>query len=108
MRALSVRAPYAEEIARGSKLPWRAGCPTEFRSWRTHELGELLICQSGGGAVCIVELVDCVPIERDEHDRVIMWAWLLRNPRRVTSGRIKGRLRLFDVSPSEFRLLETP
>jgi ASCH domain len=102
VKALSVRAPWAGEIAAGTKT-------IEVRSWRTHYRGTLLICQSrGGGAVAIVELVDCRPfVEADDAASGGVWtahpearahyAWRLRLLLRVTSGTIKGKLGFYDV-----------
>lgn len=108
MKALSVRAPWAEMIASGSKT-------IEVRSRRTHYRGELLICQSrGGGAVAIVELVDCRPLtSSDDAASGGVWnkmpecrehfAWVLRFVRRVTSDKINGRLGFYDVAESAIR-----
>ena len=103
MRALSVRAPWAGLIASGVKT-------IEIRSRRLRYRGELLICQSrGGGAVAVVDVLDCRPfVEADDVDsggvwglhpetREGHWAWRLRLLRRVTSPTIKGRLGFFDV-----------
>jgi|HubBroStandDraft_1064217.scaffolds.fasta_scaffold10079_2 hypothetical protein len=110
MKALSVRAPWAEMIASGAKT-------VEIRSRRTHYRGELLICQSRGGAVAIVEIVECRPfVEADDAASGGVWsrfpethshfAWELRLVRRVTSDRIKGTLGFFEADAS--RLLPHP
>ena len=109
MKALSVRAPWSGMIASGRKT-------VEVRSRRTHFRGELLICQSrGGGAMAVVELLDCRPfIEADDvasggvwskhsETHADHWAWELRLVRRVTSAPIKGKLSFYDVPDSEFR-----
>lgn len=108
VRALSVRAPWAEMIASGRKT-------LEIRSRRTHHRGELLICQSGGGgAVAIVEVIDCRPfVEADDHASGGVWtrfpqarthyAWELRLVRRVTSDTIRGRLGFYDVPDDQIR-----
>lgn len=102
MKALSVRAPWAGLIASGEKT-------LEIRSRRCHYRGELLICQSGGGgAVAIVEIVDCRPFtENDDAASCGVWtkhpearehfAWEMRVVRRVTSAPIKGKLSFYDV-----------
>jgi len=92
----------------------------ETRTWRTDYRGELLICSSKsfdknapsylfvdatchirGETICIVDLVDCVPMT-DEH--VIgaccqvydgAWAWMLENIRIVRNLPVKGQLGLF-------------
>ena len=108
MKALSVRAPWAQMIADGSKT-------LEIRSRRTHYRGELLICESrGGGAVAVVKVVDCRPfVEVDDTASGGVWtkhpdtrahyAWALRLVRRVTSASIKGKLGFFDVDPATIR-----
>ena len=102
VKALSVREPWASMIASGAKT-------LEIRSRRTHYRGPLVICASrGGGAVAIVDLVDCRSF-RAEDDAASggVWsryptshahyAWEMRVIRRVSSGVIKGRLGFFDV-----------
>jgi ASCH domain len=108
VRALSVRAPWAEMIASGEKT-------LEIRSRRTHYRGPLLICQSrGGGAVAIVELVDCRAfVAADDAASGGVWtkhetththyAWELRLVRRVTSDVISGRLGFYDVADDRIR-----
>jgi hypothetical protein len=102
VKALSVRAPWAGLIADGTKT-------LEIRSRLTHYRGELLICQSrGGGAVAVVELVDCRPfVATDDAASGGVWskhpesrthyAWVLRLVRRVSSATVKGRLGFYDV-----------
>ena len=106
MKALSVRAPWAEMIASGRKT-------LEIRSWRTHYRGHLLICQSrGGGAIAIVELTGCRKATVADYDACGgfdpsgEFAWELRLIRRVTSAPIKGKLSFYDVSESS--LAECP
>jgi ASCH domain-containing protein len=108
MKALSVREPWASMIASGQKT-------IEVRSRRTHYRGPLAICASrGGGAVAVVELVDCRPMTADD-DKASggVWsrfpecrthfAWTLRLVHRVTSDPIKGRLGFYDVPESALR-----
>ena len=80
LRALSVRQPWAELIARGAKT-------LELRSWRTNYKGPLIICSSqnlsdfvllkpqerqGFGAIgvtiCLVDLVEVRPFLGDDDD----------------------------------------
>ncbi len=71
MKALSLIQPWATLVASGNKT-------IETRTYRTHYRGDLLICASKtvspehpelsaemfpkGVALCIVRLVDCVPM----------------------------------------------
>ena len=86
----------------------------EIRSRRTNYRGELLICQSRGGAVAVVELVGCRSFcATDDVASGGVWsaglagaeayAWELRLVRRVTSATFKGRLGFYDVAESNFR-----
>jgi hypothetical protein len=107
-RALSVRQPWAELIARGTK-------PREFRSWATAYRGPLLIVASKGVdaddcreheidpkkcargvAVCLVDLV-CIEGERGDYE------WVLQCPRRVEPVPIAGRLSLYAVPSALIR-----
>ncbi len=103
MKALSVRAPWARLIASGQKT-------VELRSRRTHYRGELLICESGGGgAVAVVELLDCRDATREDAPHSCVepppghFAWVVRVVRRVTSPQIKGRLGFYDVDEALIR-----
>lgn len=116
MKALSVRQPFAELIARGTKT-------LEIRSWMTTHRGPLLICAGGawhklgiathgkigerGVDVCVVDLMDVRPMTAsdrlsaglpEEFDISGQFAWVLADPRRVAPARRLGRLSLFDVS----------
>jgi hypothetical protein len=108
MKALSVRPEWATLIASGAKM-------LEIRSRRTHYRGELLICASrGGGAVAIVEIVDCRPfVEADDAASGGVWskfpsthkdhyAWVMRLVQRVKSETINGKLSMYDVPESSF------
>ncbi|HEY5021798.1 MAG TPA: ASCH domain-containing protein [Gemmatimonadaceae bacterium] len=113
MKALSVRAPWSELIARGDKT-------IEVRSKRTHHRGPLLICSGvswaalgvelhgrigeRGVSVCLVDLVDCRPIELSDTDAACFdvrrlkkphFAWVLENARRVDAVPILGQLSMF-------------
>ena len=102
MRALSVRQPWAELIARGAKK-------VEHRSWTRSFRGDLLIVASGsrhddectderldpdklayGAAVCVVELWK---VSGDEGD----YSWHVRNPRRVEPVDVKGYASIYHV-----------
>ena len=103
MKAISIKQPWAELIARGEKT-------IETRVWCTPYRGPLLIVASKrpdvwatGCAVALVDLVDCRPMTRaDEGDALSeRWvgtkAWVLENPRRVKQVPVSGRLGVYDV-----------
>ncbi len=90
MKALTVRQPWADAIARGLKR-------IENRTWRTDYRGQLLI-HAGlseedvpgrlrgrlalGSIIALVHLDDCLPLEEtpdDEHAEG-PWCWLLSDP----------------------------
>lgn len=113
MRALSVRHPYAELIARDEKH-------YEFRSWKTAHRGDLLIvasvapCREGreehpeifapgvtlayGAAICVVTLVG---IDGEPGD----YEWEIDNARRVAPVKIRGKLNLYTVDDSLIRFV---
>jgi hypothetical protein len=107
LKALSVRAPWASLIADGKKT-------IEVRSWPTRHRGPLVICQSGGGgAVALVDVIDCRPFTVDDDAasggvwssglmRDGAFAWVLRRVSRLRSEPIKGRLGLYAVDESSF------
>lgn len=107
MRALSVRQPWADLIARGLKN-------IEIRSWATSHRGPLLICASAkkygdlpvGVAICVVDMVNVRPITEADRGRAQIGsdfdlrgqnAWEIVNPRPVKPTPIKGCLHLFEV-----------
>src|SRR5688572_5278312 len=56
MRALSIRQPYVEQILRGEKT-------IEFRSWRTHIIGErfYIYASKGGARAARARTIDDLP-----------------------------------------------
>ena|GEM_PF-1077527 len=103
MKALSVREPWAGLIRNGKKT-------IETRTWNTNYRGDLLICASAnpktglsGKAVCIVEVVDCRPMEKSDEMAACCEiypnakAWILRNIRPITPFPVKGQLQIFEV-----------
>ena len=101
MKALSIRQPYASQIASGKKRH-------EYRSRRTTYRGPLLVCSSKapdpggeglpcGVTVCTVEVVDCIQDPRGG----LGWAWVLKNPKHVEPRPIKGVLGFYDVPDTE-------
>jgi hypothetical protein len=110
MLALSVKQPWAELIARGTKKK-------EFRSWSRSSFGDLLIVASKsadedamdeeglepaslvyGRAVCVVEFFK---VTGDEDD----YAWHFRNPRRVEPVEIRGSASLYHVPDERIRFV---
>lgn len=108
MRALSVKQPYAELIARGVKTK-------EYRTWSRDFRGDLLIVASKspsdagfddfdgdpadlvyGAAACVV---DFWKVTGDEGD----YAWHLRNPRRVEPVKITGYASIYNVDDALVR-----
>ncbi len=103
MYALSVRQPFASQIASGEK-------DEEYRAYKWSYRGPLVICATKspkvdslpcGVAVCIVEMVDCIECEDDEGT---FYAWVLERPRAVKPVSIKGAQRPFKVGPEVERL----
>lgn len=107
MKAISIRQPWASLIASGDKT-------IETRTWPTDYRGPLLICASKnprkgdlptGVAICIVELVDCRPMTKEDEPAANCeiypraWSWVLKNRRTLAGGpfKVTGRLRLFNV-----------
>ncbi len=103
MKALSVKQPWANMIARGEKT-------IETRTWPTKYRGELLICSSkkpniepAGCAVAIVNLVDCRPMAKDDEAAACVemfdgaWAWVLELTGVFGPFPVKGRLGIFDL-----------
>jgi hypothetical protein len=94
MKCITVREPWAELIASGSKT-------VENRTWRTHYRGPLLIhaAKPTGAIVATANLIDCVPLDDAKHLDFAEgpWCWLLADIRRIAPIPCKGRQRLFDV-----------
>jgi hypothetical protein len=107
MYALSVKQPFASLIAVGDKtIEWRT------RVWNYR--GPVVICASKnprirlddgktylpvGAAICIVDMVDCRTMTRDDlyaaccedyEGPVDGFAWILENPREVEPAPVKG------------------
>lgn len=114
MKALSVKQPFAELIARGEKTIEVRGKLTKYR-------GPLLIvsCKSPafwttGRAVAIVDLVDCRPMTRADADAAVSEcrrgdkAWVLENPRRVKPVPIKGQQGMYNVPLRPAQLAISP
>ena len=105
MKALSVRQPWAELIARGEKT-------IEIRDWATKHRGPLLIVASKrpdvwatGCTVAVVDLVDCRPMTATDEPAAMSvkekgakpQAWVLENARRVAPQSVTGRPGVYEV-----------
>lgn len=100
MKALSVKQPYAEQLARGTKR-------IEYRTWKTNYRGPLLIVASKtpkeggeglpcGVAICVVELEDVTGEEGD-------YEWHVAKPRRVAPVPLRGFAALYHVPDASIR-----
>lgn len=105
MKAISLKQPWASMIARGDKT-------IETRTWPTKYRGDLLIVASknpkrsglpSGKAVCIVELVGCRPMTREDEQAARCeiypraFAWLLTNIRSIEPFDVRGQLGFYEV-----------
>jgi hypothetical protein len=115
MKAVSIKQPWASLIAAGIKT-------IEVRAWPTDHRGPLLICSSRrpvipghhhGMALCIVNLVDCRPLKKEDVPFTCVgqfiprhFGWMLGNPQLIQPISIVGQLRLFDVRDNLIRLLD--
>jgi hypothetical protein len=106
IKALSVKQPWANLIASGSKT-------IETRTWPTDYRGDLLIVSSkkpqiepAGCGLAIVRLVDCRPMtEADERLALCSkyegaYSWILTDIRPIEPVPVKGALGLFQVDLS--------
>lgn len=115
MKALTVRQPWASDIAEGRKT-------IETRTWKTPHRGDLLITASKrpkieglptGVALCIVDLVDCRPLTIEDEDAALcviaegecdgLFAWVLKNLRVIDPFKVSGALGLFVVDEPSLR-----
>lgn len=108
LKALSVRQPWANMIASGTKT-------IETRKWPTDYRGPLLIVstklpdiQPAGFAVAITNLVDCRRMARADEAAAGCpvypgaFAWVLRGTQRVEPFPVRGQLGLYEVlAPDE-------
>jgi hypothetical protein len=107
MKALSVKQPWANMIAKGEKT-------IETRPWSTDYRGEILIVSSrdpdippAGYALAVATLVDCRPMsvldEPDAQCRKYPKAvsWVLENVQRIKKPfQVQGQLGVFEVDIS--------
>lgn len=107
MKAISIKQPWVNLIARGQKT-------IETRSWRTNYRGDILIVASKspaippfGVSVAIAEIADCRPMVKGDEQAACCdlfdgaYAWELRNVRLVEHVPIRGMPGLYEV---DFRL----
>lgn len=95
MKALSVKQPYASQIAHGFKR-------FEYRSWKTNHRGPLAIVASKSDdyegdlpracVVCVVDVVDCVEDKINKG-----YIWCLANARHTRHDPIKGYAAIYNI-----------
>lgn len=112
MKALSVKQPWANLIARGDKTVEMRSRPTKYR-------GPILIVSSrsprielAGYALAIVDVVDCrIMTERDESGACCpsdkgKYAWILANIRPLSCPfPVRGQLGIYEVEMPRTRSL---
>ena len=111
MKALSVRQPWAELIARGEKT-------IEVRDKGTRHRGPLLIVAmkrpdvwAAGHAIAVVDVVDSRPMTRADEAAALSEyrpgnkAWVLENPRRVKPVPVTGKQGVYEVDLSPTSLV---
>ena len=104
MKALSVKQPWANMIASGEKT-------IEVRTRATKYRGPLLIVSSlkpkiepAGCALAIVDLIDCRPLTKADEKfaccefRPGLFAWVLRDVRKIRMIPIRGWLGIYEVA----------
>ena len=106
LKALSIHPYYAQAIAAGEKT-------IEVRTWKTDYRGDILICSTAkklhgtipGHALCVVRLVDVVPLKRKHLQAAMLapsdyepglYAWILEDNRLIEPIPLKGKLSLWN------------
>lgn len=95
--------PWATWVMDGSKT-------LEIRTWPTRYRGLLLItvskspkCAESGMAIGVVKLVSCRPMTVADEEAARCpcdpgdWAWVLRDPKRITPFPVRGQLGIWDA-----------
>lgn len=121
-KALSVKQPHANNIAKGLKR-------IELRNQGTKYRGDVLICSSAkpvledmmsGCSICLVEIYevkrvsDLTDAEKKfccVSDTLLAeyeFAWFLRNPRKVIEFPVKGQLGIYNLVYTEGCIIEYP
>ena len=127
MLALSVRQPWANLIASGVKTIELRSWATDHRGPLAICAGKEIDREGAarmrspasdlrprGAVVCLVDLVEIRPLERRDwkaacapsfsgSDLGFLWAWLLKNPRRVELMAVQGQLGLFEIGDVRVR-----
>lgn len=111
MKALSIKDPWASMILQGEKT-------IETRTWKTNYRGELVICVSkkpisplSGFAVCIVNLVDCRPMTKEDIEFAKCdiypnaYSWVLDNVRKIEIFPVKGQLGLLNIDDEKIKVI---
>jgi hypothetical protein len=117
MKAVSIKQPWASLIAAGVKT-------LEIRQWPTEHRGPLLIVSSRrpvleghrlGQALCIVNVVDCRPMTREDPPFACIadfykdhYAWVLQGVKLIEPFSVMGQLRLFEVPDRQIKLVKQP
>lgn len=123
MKAISIHADYAYDIANNIKT-------IETRSWPTNYRGDILICSTVAGknkttsksfifgnAIAVATLKDCQPFTRQDRKKALvhwsinmqgMYSWHLTNIRPIKPIPIKGQQRIYNVNidPNDIEYLD--
>lgn len=123
MKAISIHADYAYDIANNIKT-------IETRSWPTNYRGEILICSTVAGknkttsksfifgnAIAVATLKDCKPFTREDRKKALvhwstnmqgMYSWHLTNIKPIKPIPVKGQQRIYNVNidPSDIEYLD--
>lgn len=103
MKAISLKQPWANLVANGTKT-------IETRKWSTKYRGRLVICSSqkpniypAGFAIATVELYDCKPMTKlDEKNACCKvypkaYSWFLRDIKKIKPVPVKGFLGIYNL-----------
>lgn len=112
MKAISLRQPWANMIARGQKT-------IETRKWSTRYRGPLLIVSSKepaiepvGMAVALVRLVDIRRMVKTDETAACCplypgaFAWIIEDIKRVKPFPVKGHLGIYEVDAEQIITIE--
>lgn len=112
MRALSIKEPWGGMILNGEKT-------IETRTWKTNYRGDFIVCVSkkpisplSGFAVCIVNLVDCRLMTKEDIELAKCevypgaYSWVLDNVRKIEIFPVKGQLGLFNIDDRKIKQIK--